>query len=248
MTWLDFKTELLNFLDVDARRRGIEAFRDSYIRAGIADLGHYIDEYNVEGTVFINTDMTPFDSEVAEAIAEFVKAKITRNVNRDLATSQEHMRAYMNLRRRLFVRSGEERTPELRPFIGKDFVVSMNLRLSKLPCPIIANVWFTVKRHPGELDENAIIRLQRGEGIEVLDEDTSRIRVTFSADDTAKLNLLREYYWDVQVEDVNHRPVFPVNGMMRPRQPVTETFNKTIMLINGDPLMTIAGVPISFIT
>jgi hypothetical protein len=246
MTGAEFTAEVLSYMDVDATRRGIATFRAAYTKAALADLAHYIPEYDTGQVTYGDLEITPYDSEVAEAVAEFLKAKITRNVDRDLGLSQQHTIAYVNLRRRLFLRNSEERTPELRPFIGKLFQVSMGLRLSKFPCPIIANVWFTVKRFAGEPDSRAVIRLQRGEGIEILDANASRIRITLTADQTNLLTTLREYYWDVQVEDANHNPVFPVNGMLVPRQPVTQRFDDTIMLADGTPWLTAAGVPVAF--
>jgi hypothetical protein len=248
VTGAEFNAEVLTFLDVDARRRGIEDLRAAYTKAALGDLARYVEEYNVGQVVWADDEITPFDEKVAEAVAEFLKSRITRNVDRDLQLSQLHEAAYLNLRRHLALRAKEERTITLKPYIGKIFTVTLNLRALRLPLGIVGNVWFTVKRYRGEADCLAVMHLQRGEGIEVLDADASKIRVTLSETDTCLLSTLREYYWDVQVEDANHQPAFPVSGLIRPQQPVTHVFNPTLMSIGGAPMLTVAGVPISLVS
>ena len=244
MNGLEFQEEVATFLDVDASRRGLADFKAAQTKAALSDLARYIEDYNTGQLTYEDDEITPFDTEVAEAVSEFIKSRITRNVDRDLSLSQTHWATYLNLRRRLFLRMGDERRPELRPFIGKVFTATMNLRLGKMPMPIIANVWLTVKSYRGYPDCAAVFQLQRGEGIEILDADTSKIRVTFSEEQTALLCFREEYYFDVQVED-EHNPIFPLSGTVRPRYPVTHVFKQTIMTFEGEPLLTFEGVPIS---
>jgi hypothetical protein len=218
MTGAEFNTEVLAFLDTDAQRRGISNFREAFKRAAIADLAAYIDEFAVGKLTFADNEETPFDTDSAEAVAEFLKSKIARNVDRDLQLSQAHWTDYLILRRRLYVRLKEARTPELRPWIGKPYTIILNLRKGMLPQPIIGNVWFTVKTYKGDPDECAIIVLERDAGITVLDAAKSRIRVTLEASHTSRFMYGVEYYWDVQVEDT---PLaIPLYGVLKPQQPV----------------------------
>lgn len=243
MTGAEFNTEVLAFMDTDAARRGLTAFRAAFQRAAIADLAAYIDEFAVGKLTFGDTEQTPFDTDSAEAVAEFIKSKIARNVDRDMNLSQAHWMDYQVLRRRMFVRLKEARTPELRPWIGKPYTVILNLRKGAMPQPITDIVLFTVKEYKGDPDECAIVELERDNGIEVLDPATSKIRVTIPAEDTAKFILGRQYYWDVQVaengvlllplhgelnpvEDIGAMevtetsPVIPLHGELKVRQPV----------------------------
>ncbi len=218
MTGEEFNIEVEAFLDTDAKRRGIEVFRAAFKRAAIADLAAYIDEFNVGKLTFADDEETPFDTDSAEAVAEFLKSKIARNVDRDLQLSQAHWTDYLILRRRLFVRLKEARTPELTPWIGKPYTIILNLRKGTLPQPIIGNVLFTVKAYKGDPDECAIVVLERDAGITVLDAATSRIRVSLDAEQTARFMSGVEYYWDVQVEA--DPLVIPLHGVLKPQQPV----------------------------
>ncbi len=218
MTGVEFNIEVEAFLDTDAKRRGIEVFRAAFKRAAIADLAAYIDEFNVGKLTFADDEETPFDTDSAEAVAEFLKSKIARNVDRDLQLSQAHWTDYLILRRRLFVRLKEARTPELTPWIGKPYTIILNLRKGMLPQPIIGNVFFTVKAYQGDPDECAIVVLERDAGITVLDAATSRIRVSLDAEQTARFMSGVEYYWDVQVEA--DPLVIPLHGVLKPQQPV----------------------------
>lgn len=223
MTWAEFNADILTFLDTDGRRRGIEAFRTAYIKAGVADLAAYIDEYNT-GETYVDASLTPFDSVTSEAVAEFLKSKIARNISQDLAMSQAHFASYVNLRRRLFLRLKEGRYPELRPFIGKPFVLNIVVKQNRQPLPLKGEVWFTVKEFRGRPDSRAF-QLTRATGLDVTDEDGAKATIVMTSDDTATLRLGTDYFWDVQVEDEMHEAVIPDNlsGTMRPRQPVTLT-------------------------
>lgn len=234
MTWAEFNLEVLNFLDVDARRRGIEAFRTAYIKGGLADLESYVPGVKGYFRSYVDADETPYDSEVAEAIAEYLKSKIARNVDRDLQLSQAHLTSYALLRRRLYIRQHEGLCPEIRPWIGKTFTFILDLRVNGLPVQVETNVELTVKRFPGEDDSAKVFSVSRGEGIEVLDETQGRIRVVFTSAQCALLSAV-QYYWDVQVEDELHHPLIPISGVLNPRVPVTHGFDPSIMPIDGDP-------------
>lgn len=248
MTGTEFDTAVLEFMDVDATRRGITTLRTAYKRAALADLAHYVDALNTGKVEYASDEVTPFDTQVAQAVAEYLKAKITRNVDRDLQLSQAHLADYQNVRRQLAIRTKESFEFVIQPWIGKQFSFVLDLRVKRLPLPIFANVWFTLKRERGDSAEDAILVLIRGDGIEVLDEDASQIRVTIPADITALLNFDHEYAWDVQVETDGQVPVLPViYGIARPRLPVTDEFSPTLTTIAGEPLFTIGGIPISII-
>lgn len=245
MTWDEFNAAVITFLDVDGTRRGIAAFRTAYIRAALADFVTYLPAYDAGVTAWSGGDAVPFDEEVAEAVAEYVKSKITRNVDRDLQMSQAHMVSYMTIRRRMFARQVDLVTPVLQPFVGKVFVFTLQLRNNKLPLPIIGNVWLTIKMYRGVSDCDSI-QLAVGEGIEVVDSETSQIKCTLSAEQTALLSPLNEYKWDVQVE-TEEQPVFPLNGLLRSRQPITQIYAQTEALLDGSLFTMIGGEPVYFI-
>jgi hypothetical protein len=217
MTGAEFNAEVLAFLDTDAARRGINEFREAFQRAAIADLATYIPDFGVGKLTFADNEVTPFDTDSAEAVAEFIKSKIARNVDRDLQLSQAHWTDYLVLRRRLFVRLKNVKTPELTLWIGKPYTVALNLRKGSLPQLITGNVWFTVKAYRGDPDECAIIVLERNAGIVVLDANTSKILINMEHSHTSRLMEGVEYYWDVQVEDT---PLsIPIHGIIKGRNP-----------------------------
>lgn len=217
MTGAEFNSEVEAFLDTDAQRRGLIAFRAAFKRAAIADLAAYIDEFAVGKLTFADNEQTPFDTDSAEAVAEFLKSKLARNVDRDLQLSQAHWTDYLVLRRRLFVRLKEARTPEINPWIGKPYTIILNLRKGSMPQPITGGIWFTVKAYRGDPDECAIVVLERNAGIQIVDANTSRIRISLEASHTSKFMEGCEYYWDVQVEDT---PLaIPLHGLLLARKP-----------------------------
>jgi len=50
---------------------------------------------------FLDTDTTPFNEEVAEAVAEFVKGRITQHVEGDPQLAATHLQNYAKLRQRI---------------------------------------------------------------------------------------------------------------------------------------------------
>jgi len=223
VTWSEFSTELAAFLHTDGTRRGIEAFRAAQVRAALADLGAYIDEYATGTLTYANGDHTPFDTETAEAVADFVRSRIARSISNDPALSQSYYGSYLNLRRRLFLRIKENRYPELRPYVGKPFVLAVTVKRNHAPMPLDGEVWFTVKQFAGEADSEAVIQLNRASGLDVTNPAQGKVTLILSADDTAKLIPGERYVWEFQVIDEAGHAIIPDNlsGSMLPRQPVT---------------------------
>lgn len=106
MTFAAFRTLAFGFLDVDANRRGIETLRDRLLRAAIMDLKHYVPQFADGVAKYDENDVVPFADEIvhrcAEAVALFMKARITRPTEKDLALAGSYERDYISLRRWLF--------------------------------------------------------------------------------------------------------------------------------------------------
>jgi hypothetical protein len=112
MTWADFKTLVLGYSDVDATRRGITAFRDSFTRAAVVDLKHFVDLFkdDVDGAEYEDTDSTPFfpfEEKASEAVAMYFKSKTARTVDKDLAMSESYWKDFTRVRRELMRESSD---------------------------------------------------------------------------------------------------------------------------------------------
>lgn len=106
MIWTAFITKVLGYSDVDATRRGITAFRDSFIKAAVVDLKHFVDLFkdDVDGAEYSGTDKMPFypfDESAAEATAMFFKSRVARTIDKDLAMYDAYQKDYARIRRRL---------------------------------------------------------------------------------------------------------------------------------------------------
>lgn len=223
MTKAEFDAEVVTFLDTDGRRRGIEGFRAAYLKAAIIDLAAYIPEFSGQ-TTWQASEQTPFDSEAAEAVAEYMKVRIVRNIDRDIGLSQQHAANYAALRRRLYLRIKGGRSLELSPWVGKPFTLSLTAKQGVAPIVLAGEVWFTVKALRTDSDCGASLQLTLANGgIDVTNSAQGKFTVTATALATSKLIAGVTYLWDVQVQNSDSQPVFPDNlsGTLIPRQPIT---------------------------
>ena len=224
MTKAQFDAEVTGFMHVDGTRRGLETFRASFIRSGILDLSSYITRFKGQAGLSGGT-LTTLDTEAAEAVAEFVKSRIARVVDRDIALSREHQSSYVSIRRRLFLRTKGEATTDLYPLVGKPYTISFTAMTGAIPIRLIGEVWFTVKSSLLVADADATIRLTRGEdcGVEVIDEDAGTFTISATAEQTGALMADRDYIWEVQAQGDDNVLVTPdmLFGTVRPRIPLT---------------------------
>lgn len=225
MKWGDFIDEVTPFLDVDGTRRGASTLRSALIKAAVRDMGALIPEYGIYTNTgsFAIGEYTPFDSRTAEAVAEFVKARLARNIDKDAGIAQLHWMTYLGLRRSLYVACHEAEYPEFKVWIGKPFTMSLAVRRDFQPMPVTAGVWFTVKEFAGQPDEQAVIQLERDSGITVTNEDGGLIEIAITGEKTELLRTGLDYFWDVQVEDEMGDAIIPkgLSGILKARQPVT---------------------------
>jgi hypothetical protein len=105
MTRAEFKAETLKYLDVDGKRRGSETLVDAAFEAGCRDLCFYVPSLSGKGVRYANDAQVPFPLDAAEAVAEYVKERIARQVFRDAGLAREHNAQYRILRRRLYLTS-----------------------------------------------------------------------------------------------------------------------------------------------
>lgn len=223
MTWADFKAEVLAFLEVDGKRRGLEAFRTAHTKAALSDLARFIDELQgIDVAGLEDEDVTPYDGDVAEVVAEWIKAKIAR-ITGDFGGAREYIGSYAQLRRALYIRIKEGRIPELVVFCGKPRKFAVTVFANCAPMALLGEVWFTVKAALGDSDSCAVFQLTVGEGITKTAAESGQIQIALTADQTALLTPGLEYYFGVQVEDATGTPFAPANlqGKLIARQPVT---------------------------
>ena len=103
MTRADFKAAVLTYLDVDATRRGIEPLRNAAFNAACRDLNFYVPAYATAKSTYADGEAVPYTLEAAEAVAEYIKERLVRQVDRDMALAREHNAQYRMLRRRLYL-------------------------------------------------------------------------------------------------------------------------------------------------
>ena len=103
MTRAEFKTQVLTYLDVDATRRGIEPLRNAVFNAACRDLNFYVPAYATAKSTYADGDTVPYSLEAAEAVAEYIKERLVRQLDRDVALAREHGANYRTLRRRLYL-------------------------------------------------------------------------------------------------------------------------------------------------
>ncbi|MCW5550448.1 MAG: hypothetical protein KIT44_15920 [Opitutaceae bacterium] len=223
MNWQTFKQMILDHLGTNGVRRGIDAFRDSYIRAAMADLKFFVPSLQDGFSSYTNTQTVPFANEDAETLAEYVQSKITRYVDKNLAMAESHWANYLGLRRRTYLREHEAEDPVLEVWRGKPAIFAFQAIRNSVPMPLAGNIWMTVKSPRTAPDACAVQLTVLGGGIAITDGANGMFRATFSAEDTAALRTGETYIWDIQVTDENDNPVILKNlrGRMVARQPAT---------------------------
>lgn len=219
MTGAEFNTAVYDLLGTEGQRRGVATLRAAFIKAAVSNLANYIEEYR-DVAVANDSAPTPFDTETAEAVAEFTLSKLAGRIDREPQLSQIHMAAFTDLRRRLFLRIKDQRYPDLRPFVGKPFVLNLTITRNLMPMPILGELWFAVKLSHNAAD--AIIYKTRALGLDVTDETNGKATLVLTAEDTSRLSARETYFWQVQAEDEMCHAVIPDNlsGTLSPRQPV----------------------------
>ena len=223
MTKAEFDAEVVTYLHADGTRRGIEGFRAAYSKAALIDLAAYIPELSGKST-WQPSEQTPFDSEVAETVAEYMKVRIVRGIDRDIGLSQQHAANYAALRRRLYLRIKEGRSMHLSPWVGKPFTLYLTAKQGLAPISLAGDVCFTVKALRTDSDCGALMQLTVANGgIDVTNPTEGKFTVVATSEATRQLVAGTTYLWDVQVQNSDWQPVIPDNlsGSMIPRQPIT---------------------------
>lgn len=209
MTWAEWKTSVLSFLDVDATRRGIESLRDGYIRGAAADLKHFVQCYRDGQDTYQNGDTVPFDERAAEAAGDYVKSKLALRTERDIALSQTFWQSYTLLRRQLIRLCAEGALSALRAdlecFCGDDYSFAVRLyRNGGAINPTGKVVRFTVKRSACDEDADAILNKSTADvssAISITDAAAGKIAIGLLAADTGLLVPGVCYQYDVAVFD-----------------------------------------------
>lgn len=219
MTGSEFNTAVYDFLGTEGQRRGVATLRAAFIKAAVSNLANYIEEYR-DVAVANDSAPTPFDTETAEAVAEFTLSKLAGRIDRDGSLMQQHMAEFNDLRRRIYLRIKEGRFPELRPYVGKPFVMTVEVTRNQQPMPILGELWFVVKRALNQ--QGPVIYKTRALGLDVTDATNGKATIILTAEDTALLVAGETYYWQVQAEDEMHHAIIPDNlsGTLSPRQPM----------------------------
>lgn len=229
MTFADFKTEVDGFMGLDTNRRGTETFKASYLKGAVADLKRFIEEYQDGKTSYQDGDVVPFDSTTAQAVAVYLKARFSREYNRDMNAAMSFNGDYITLRRELWLQFKEARRPELKIFTGKPYFLNICIRRGNLPMPLLGNVLFTVKRYKRDSDRQAALQVgtELG-GIIVTSQNAGLARIELSSEHTRWLSAdWPEYYWDVQAIDEMGMPYIPdyLTGTLQVKRPVTHSNN-----------------------
>ena len=114
MTWSAWMNLFTGYLHIEGKRRGVETLRSLYLKSALLDLKRFVTRFDDGKTSYLDTDPVPFTELAAEAAAAFVKAKLVRHVEKDLALERAHFADYLTLRRTLFLWDKEapvERVP-----------------------------------------------------------------------------------------------------------------------------------------
>lgn len=207
MTYAEYRSLVLQNLDVDANRYGTEVLRDRAIQNSMADLQRLIPQLRPVGiykTSFQNADVLPdgWDEVCAEASAEYTKAKLVHRYDKDRARSQDHQNEYVRLRSHI-ARELRERTTQAQSITtsltvrqGKTFLFSFQVSRSLVG----AKLWFTVKPNGAIIpDDRSPIYITT----EVVDSGLTMVSATegkFTVSGSADLNPTPSYVWDLEVE------------------------------------------------
>ena len=100
--WAERKNLVLG-LDKTIGRWLLSPDQQTILLSPVPDDDHHVEiEWDGIKRTFANSDVVPFNEEMAEAVAEFMKAKIVQHVERDMATATTHFQEYARLRRRIY--------------------------------------------------------------------------------------------------------------------------------------------------
>ena len=100
-SWAERQNLVLG-LDTTIGRWLLSPDQQTILLSPVPDDDHHVEiEWDGIKRTFGESDPTPFNEEMAEAVAEFVKAKIVQHVERDMATAATHFQEYARLRRRI---------------------------------------------------------------------------------------------------------------------------------------------------
>ena len=89
-------------IDTELGQWALSPDQQTIIVAPVPDADHQVEiVWDGIKRAFLTTDTVPFTAEVAEAVAEFVKAKITLHIDKEPQLSAAHFQTYAMLRRRI---------------------------------------------------------------------------------------------------------------------------------------------------
>lgn len=101
-SWSEHKDLVLG-IDLTIGRWLLSPDQKTILLSPVPDADHHVEiEWEGIKRTFLSTDVVPFTEEVAEAVAEFVKAKIMQHVERDVQMAMTHFQEYSRLRRRIY--------------------------------------------------------------------------------------------------------------------------------------------------
>lgn len=213
MTYAEWKSAVLSFLDVDATRRGIEALRSGFMRSAMADLKHFVPCYNDGRASYEDTDEVPFGERAAEAAAMYVKARLVRATERNPGLIASFETDYIKLRRQLIrdCQDGLLSNPVDYTLVcprGDTFAFELILRVgNNVFDPTGHTVRFTVKEDACDTDEDAIMLKSSAATVDepvpaitTLIAAQGKMLVSLDKDDTALLAPDVTYLCDAQLE------------------------------------------------
>lgn len=207
MTFAQFRSLVLENLDVDANRRGTEVLRDRAIQNAMADLQRLIVPLRPVGGLqvsFVDADelVDGWDATAAECVAEYVKGRLVGRYDQDMGRANAHMTEYARLRGHIYrelrdaptARNSRETTLSVRQ--GKTFTFDFEVNRSLAG----AKIWFTVKPldADGISDDLSPIYITTevvDSGLTLTDAGAGKFRVKGTANLTAQVR----YRWDVEV-------------------------------------------------
>lgn len=233
MTFADFRTLALELLDVDATRRGIESLRNRLLRAAVADLKHYIPEFEDNRGAYEDTDPMPYDGRlvdrVAEAVALFMKSRITRLTEGDLVLAASFERDYIGARRWLYRRARELSETMLREVMlmvtrGDSHDFEIEVQLDGNPVDLTGqSLTLTIKQHEDDDAECAVFTLTNAAsgGIVYTNAVAGIATASLTPEQTEQLLPGVTYFFDVQLTLSTGKVHTVLTGRIRARKDIT---------------------------
>ena len=212
MTYLQFKTAVYTHLDVDGTRRGIQPLRDAVMKSAIADLKYYIPDYRDNTVAYADATIIPFD-DADEAVAEFIKSRITRSIDKDLALSQAHKAEFLNLRRRLHLTHHESPT-KIELVAGRSLAVPL---LFNRDISNAFEIYFTVMDAGGV---TPALQCLLSTGTIQVDPDNNRLAIATLLP-AATAALVGLYVWDATVNFDQDDVMTTLGGLLSATKGVT---------------------------